>query len=69
MSYVLPGYSSTIGLSSLFGDASAYYQSAAGTFFINATTNYTYSVVLNINPTQTGNVTQVFLNYGYMRIA
>jgi len=57
------------GFSGLYSSASPYYQSMTGSFFVTTTGSYSYSIVININPSQVSLVTQAYLDYNYIRIA
>jgi hypothetical protein len=59
----------SIGFSTPYGVAGGYYQSANVSYFISVSSYNTSSINIVINPTQTGLLTTVYLNYSYMRIA
>ena len=61
--------STSYGASSQYGTAAGYYQSCSGAYIATSTGSYSYGIILNINPTQTANVTQVYFDYSYIRIA
>jgi len=58
----------SIGFSTVFGDASAYYQNATTSYFISVSSYNTASVTININPVTVTNIAQAYLNYSYIRI-
>ena len=61
--------STSVGFSGLFGAGSPYFQTATATYYVTFTGTYSLVVNATINGTQSGLVTNAYLDYSYMRIA
>ena len=59
----------SFGVGNMYGQAAPYYQSIQGTYYVTSSGSYSQSLTVTINPASIVNVTRVYLDYFYVRIA